>query len=112
MTGNDNYVNFTDLLKEATGENEKKELPGFEFNTKRKVEWKIKLKLFDMTSENDILELEKIYTESANILSDPNINRMKSGIKILKESGQFFDNGVYKIMLQWGEWNIPESKIG
>lgn len=110
MPNKDEFVSFTDLLKEATGEDDKKELPGFNFPSKKKVEWKIKLKLFDMTDDDNVHELETIYTSCANFLSDPNMNRIKSGVKILKESGQFFDNGTYKIMLQWGEWNIPDVK--
>ena len=64
--------------------------------------WSIRFKMFDFSKEEDITELEEIFTKSTEKSNN------ESGVTILYENARFFDDGTFKMVLRWGIWNAKK----
>jgi len=77
-------------------------IPGFENNMHNR-DWEMRFKLFDFGQEDDIAELEDIFTRSTK-------KNSSEGVVIFHQEGSFFQDGSYKMMLRWGLWKSIDKK--
>ena len=92
---------FYNESKTAEQEVSKKpEVPGMSLQSFMNRDWQMYFKIFDLTDENDVDKISEIYTESTK-------NNKNKGTMIFQENGRFFEDGTFRMMIRWGEW---ESK--
>ena len=96
----DKDFNEKDKLREKI----KKEIPGFADADFFNYDWEMRFRVFDLTDEKDVKEVEQIYTNACK-------KNKKSGVAIFYENGRFFDDGSFKMLVRWGIWNAKEEKI-
>ena len=80
----------------------KPEIPGMSLQNFLNREWQMYFKIFDLTDEEDIEQISKIYTESTK-------TNKNSGTMIFQENGRFFEDGTFRMMVRWGEWTTKED---
>lgn len=89
--------------KDITDESEI-EIPGFmQKSPADSRTWKMRFQIFDLTHGADIETIEDLYTRATEK------KNKKEGITIINEIGRFFDDGAYKMMVYWGEWENEDD---
>ena len=76
---------------------EKLNIPGLMAQKIKKTKWRIFIKVFH---EEDLGELSEIYTKATDM------SNKNKGLSIINEETKFLENGEFKILVKWGEWEI------